>query len=166
MVRIRLLLVAMVALVSTRVDAQSRPVEVGADLGFQWETGSDVYVLNIPASQFRVGLPVGEQITLEPRVQFALFGGDGADGVLDLTAALRYDFGGGARATPYLAVLPEMIATFGDFSGTEFGLGAAFGLQFGRSERFAWRTEIGATRFFDADVTLVRGLLGLTFYTH
>ena len=166
MVRVPLLLAAIVALFSSGLGAQSRPVEVGADLGFQWEPDSDVYVLSIPAQQLRVGVPVGLRGTVEPRVQFALFGGDGADGVLDLAVALRYDLTDAPGTAPYVAIVPEMLATFGDFSGTEFGLGAAFGLHFGRTERLAWRAEAGVSRFFDADATLVRGLLGLTFYTH
>jgi hypothetical protein len=166
MVRIPLLLVALAALAFTGLEAQSRSVEVGADLGFQWDPDSDVYLVSIPAQQLRVGLPVGQRGTVEPRVQFALFGGDGADGVLDLALALRYDLGDGPGTLPYVAIVPEMLATFGDFSGTEFGLGAAFGIHFARSERFAWRTEVGVSRFFDADATLLKGLVGLTFYVH
>lgn len=159
------LALAVPSLIASTAVAQDRPTEAGIDMGLQWYPDADVALIALPAAQLRLGFPLGQRLTLEPRTQFLLITGGGTDGVLNVAAGLRYDFAGAQASTsPYVVALPEVLLTFGDGSTSDFAIGAGLGVQFARSERMAWRVEGSVSRFLDAKTTRIGGLLGATVY--
>ncbi len=151
--------------------AQSAGLELGADVGagLMFGGGSTVFSLTTPTS-IRVGVPVGERMSIEPRFLLSLVTGEGETVTgIDLTPAFMLAFSE-ARRGPYVALLPQVtyVSAF-DESSTQFGLGAGIGLRMQQTERFGFRIEGQFIHSFEnddfIDTNELNALIGFTFFT-
>ena len=165
-----LVVAAATLIVPGQLAAQAqRGIELGTDIGAQYETGGETFLLSVPSTMLRVGFPLGDgQMRLEPRVQFQLASGDGTGGAVDGQLALRYGLGHDpARMQPYVLAYPEITAIFGDFGDdSQFGVGGGFGVLIPQGDRLAVRLEGTYSRLFDPGVNLIRGYVRISFFTN
>jgi hypothetical protein len=152
--------------------AQAGGVELGADvgLGLSFGGGSTVFTASTPTS-LRFGVPVGNTMSFEPRVNLVFASGEGDTFTnLSLTPALLFGFGGEARNGPYAAVLPSLslASGFGETS-TQFGAGAGIGVRRMSSDQFGLRFEAQFMHFFEnddiGDYNDLRALIGFSYFT-
>jgi hypothetical protein len=163
------LLVAVALVPLSQLAAQGRQgIELGTDIGAQYETGGETFLLSVPSTMLRVGFPLGDgRLRVEPRVQFQLVSGDGTGGAVDGQVALRYSLNGQPdRLQPYVLAYPEITAVFGDFGDkSQFGAGGGFGVLIPQGDQLAVRLEATYSRLFDPGVNLIRGSVGISFFT-
>ena len=71
-------LALVLSLIAAPLEAQSRGLELGADVGagLMFADGSTLFSLTTPTS-IRVGIPVGEKMAVEPRFLLSLVSGEG-----------------------------------------------------------------------------------------
>jgi hypothetical protein len=172
--RTRSLLTALVvSMAAAPAAAQSRGIELGADigLGVTFGGGSTFFTAMTPTS-LRFGLPAGELLTFEPRLSFVLASGEGETFTsLSLQPALMYALKGSSRNGPYLALLPsiDLSSGFGE-SESQFGAGAGIGVRMSRGEQFGLRVEGQFIHSFENDdfgsSNEINVLLGASFFTH
>lgn len=169
--RIAAVLCLVTAMGSAPAAAQSRGLELGADvgLGFSFGGGSTFFDIGAPTS-LRVGFPIGRNLGFEPRLGFTLVSGEGETfTTLNMTPALLYALRDRSQGL-YLAALPSAYLSSG-FGETEsqLGLGVGVGVRMPRGDRFGLRLEGQFSHFFDSDAfggyNELRALLGVSFTT-
>jgi hypothetical protein len=163
---------AVVLSLASPISAQSRGIELGADVGIgvTSRNGSTVFSVATPTS-FRLGMPVGNTMSFEPRVNF-FFGSGGGDAFtsIDATLALLMAARGDVQDGPYVALLPvlRLASGFGE-TVTQFGAGAGAGVRMSRGERFGLRVEGQFVHGFEnedvAGSNEFRALIGVSFFT-
>ena len=167
-----LTLVLALSLAAAPLAAQQQGVELGADVGagLMFADGSTLFSLTTPTS-IRVGVPVGQKMSVEPRFLLNLITGEGETVTgIDLTPAVMLALGPDARRGPYVALLPQLRYTsaFGE-SATQFGAGAGVGVRIRKSERFGFRVEGQFMHNFENDdffgTNEINALIGFSFFT-
>lgn len=152
--------------------AQSRGLELGADVGagLMFADGSTLFSLNTPTS-IRVGIPVGEKMAVEPRFLLSLTSGEGETVTsIDITPAVMLALGPDARQGLYVTLLPQLryASAFGE-SASQFGAGAGVGVRIRKTERFGFRVEGQFLHNFENDdffgTNELNALLGFSFFT-
>lgn len=152
--------------------AAAQGVELGVDLGLGYGFDSEVFDISAPTA-FRVGFPVGEAMTIEPRTTLSFASGNGATLMtLAVQGAIMYPFAGDRREGAYVAALPTiaLLKFEEDFLGidetaTQFSLGGGVGVRIPQGERLGLRLEAQLVHNFDAEATELRGLFGVSFWT-
>ena len=165
-------LALVLSLIAAPLEAQSRGLELGADVGagLMFADGSTLFSLTTPTS-IRVGIPVGEKMAVEPRFLLSLVSGEGETvSSIDLTPAIMLALGPDPRQGLYVALLPQLryASAFGE-SASQFGAGAGVGVRIRKSERFGFRVEGQFLHNFENDDFFgsndVNALLGFSFFT-
>ena len=147
-------------------------VELGADVGVGVNSANGSIVFNVATpTSFRVGMPVGRAVSLEPRINLVFAAGEGDTfTTLDLSPAILIAVGEGMRSGTYVALLPEiaLVSGFGE-TASRFGAGAGIGVRLQRSETFGLRIEGQFVHAFENDdfasMNRVRALIGFSFFT-
>jgi hypothetical protein len=170
------LLVALVALLPwNSAHAQSRPIELGTDLGvsFDFSGGETVTSVTVPTSVLRVGFWMNDRVSIEPNVSFSWvhFSDVSATNVNGALALLYHFNTDASRTRPYVAVFPginHFDSGIGD--ATQFYAGAGLGALFPLQERLAFRAEalyshnFATDTFGSSDEAAAR--IGLSFFTN
>ena len=135
--------------------AQSRPIELGTDLGVSFDFGgsSTLTTVSIPTSTLRVGFWMTDRVSIEPNVGFTWLHVSGESlTTIDAALALLYHFNADAsRARPYITVFPGLTHFNSDGSTTQFYAGAGLGVLLPMQERLALRLEGRYTHLFSGD---------------
>ena len=151
--------------------AAQEGLELGADVGagLMFGGGSTVFSITTPTS-IRVGIPVGEKMSIEPRFLLNLQTGEGETVTgLNLTPAVLFAFSE-ARSGPYAALLPQVryVSAFGE-SSTQFSAGAGLGVRIRKADRFGFRIEGQFIHAFEnddfIDTNSLNALIGFSFFT-
>jgi hypothetical protein len=167
-----LAMVLSLSLLAAPLAAQSKGLELGADVGagLTFGGGSTFFTVTTPTS-VRVGVPMGDRMSIEPRFLISLITGEGETVTsFDLTPAFLLAFRD-ARSGPYVALLPQVsyVSAF-DESATQFSAGAGIGIRIQQTDRFGFRVEGQFIHGFEnddfSDSNEVNALLGFTFFTH
>lgn len=165
-----------VALLPVGASGQSAgTIEFGTDLVLGLARSDDtptVTSLSLPASTFRVGFHVSDELAIEPRLAATLTWTDGHSSTrLQLGGALMYSvaesvylFGeGGFTRVSFDASQNSDSASQGYFGG-------GLGLRRSLDERLGLRWEFGATVFPETDDfrgrTVLGASMGVSFFTH
>ena len=159
----------------------SRPLELGIDAGVTIGIDDDAFTtIDIPVQAFRIGFPITNRASLEPKIRINLVTGDGGTatsyrGELGLLYHLGSDRYPGAYHRAGLYVRPFVgIAGFNfddddsDLDGSDASglLGAGIGYKFPLVSRLSTRLEANFAHYFgDADATEIGLLAGLSFFT-
>lgn len=152
--------------------AQERGLEFGADIGLGFESvgEGDFFTAGTPVS-LRVGVPIGERFSIEPRLGFSLLSGEGSSfTTLDLQGAVLARVTGDAQNEGvYVVALPQL--SYLDFdveSTTQFAFGGGAGVRFPYDDRMAFRVEAQFVHAFETDELAgsdaILGLFGITFF--
>ncbi len=168
------LLVAIALLPLSQLSAQSKPLELGTDMGvsFDFGGGSTLTTVSIPTSTLRVGLWMSDQVSIEPNVGLTWMHASGESlTTIDAALAFLYHFNADAsRARPYVAVFPGLTHFNGDGSTTQFYAGAGLGVLLPMQERFAVRLEGQYRhRFSNDELGSSDGAaarIGFSYFTH
>jgi hypothetical protein len=161
---------------STSLLGQSRPVELGLDLGIEFDItddpGPNRTVIALPAQRLRVGLFASQQFSIEPSVSFSLV--DVSDVSLiegSLNLLLAYHFTADReRPRVYLQAGGGLnLIDFEDESDAQFRVGGGLGVKIPAGDRFAVRLEADYFRSFESDLrygtNTILGLIGFSFFT-
>lgn len=171
-----LLAIALVVITATTASAQTpKPLELGMDAGVTIAFGDlDYTSIDIPASAFRVGFPVGTRTSLEPKLGLHVRSGDGDTftsyraqlGLLYHLGSRRYP-GAYHRAGMYVRPFVGIDgATAGDNDVTSGLLGVGLGVKVPLVSRLSSRFEVNFAHLFgDFDTNEVGLLAGLSFFT-
>lgn len=164
--------VALVLATPAVLSAQ-KPLELGVDAELRY-TNSDPSItsLTFPNGSFRVGIPAGEHLVVEPRVTFQ-YGHSQGNTVtfIDLQIGVPWMVTPDrTRSSVYVRPFVNLFHVAGALDATQFGLGGALGVRLPGGDRIAFRLEAGyrhnlATDSFQG-LDIVFGLLGISFFTH
>lgn len=177
---VALSLVALTMFAASAASAQQRRAPAAPPPRL-WELGVDaalslglddprVTTLSIPAANFRAGVFINPEWSIEPSLSLTYVKVEGFD------ATTLYEIGVGALyhlstvrtrsqmyIRPFLALAGVSAAGASD---SDIGLGAGFGIKWPRlGGRLAWRGEANLARFLDAEQTSLNLLFGVSFFT-
>jgi hypothetical protein len=168
------LLVAAVALLPlSRLAAQSKPIELGTDIGMSLDFGGGTLTtVSIPTSSLRVGFWMNDRVSVEPNLGFTWlhFSGENIT-TLDAAVALLYHFNTDpSRARPYVTVFPGLTHLSAGASSTQFFGGAGLGVLLPLQERLAARLEGQYSHTFSSDEVgsgnTVAARIGFSYFSH
>jgi hypothetical protein len=172
------------ALVSSSLQGQDRPIELGVDAGVSIGFGDNsVTVISIPVQAFRIGFFVDDKVSIEPKFGLTTITGNG-DTFTSYAAELgllyhfyrererdvrgRVIYGGpGPRSSFYVRPFVGIVGSNGpggDDSDAVLGIGV--GMKVPLVNRLAARFEANfAHQFGDPDFNQLGLLAGLSFFT-
>ena len=159
----------MVFLVTVGAPAQS-PIELGTDasIGILFNGGT-LFSISAPIGQFRAGFRSGDNITLEPRGSLDILSGEGSTlTVFSGGLHVLYNLRSSSDSNSRLYVTGGGNIIFVDGSGasnTDVQLGGGLGVRIPVVDRLAWRLEGRLDHQFDASVTSLTGIFGISFFT-
>jgi hypothetical protein len=169
---------ALMAFVVTAIPlaAQSKPIELGIDGGFEYKVNSPtVLQLGLPIQSFRVGFTAGRTVSIEPNVLVNYLKVEGAAGVFQFRpelGVLLHFSSETNRSRGYFRPFAGM--TFTSFSGgggsfNQFYLGGGVGVKVPvKGSRLATRFEGGIRHGLEGDLasaTSIYALFGFSFFT-
>lgn len=167
------LALVVLALTAAPLAAQN-PLELGIDAGIAVRLNDPSgFAFTFPTGHFRVGIPAGQKLSIEPKVSISYVKFSGADAFMDIGTELGVLFhfkpaGEGSR--PYLR--PFAGLEYSDLGGvlgsdTDFHAGAGIGVKLPmKATRMAWRLEGGLVKGLeDGGETGFFALIGLSFFT-
>lgn len=162
-----------VSVFAPQLAAQSRPVELGVDMGalVDFGNGETDTFFDLPTGVLRVGLWMNDKISIEPNfwVSVAHVGGE-TNTRFSVAPALLYHFKTDrTMMRPYVAVFPGIYHQSGG-GGSQFFVGGGLGALFPMQERLAFRAEATFSHFFEtdtfSDLNEVGLRLGFSFFTN
>lgn len=131
--------------------AQSRPIELGLDAGFDYKLNSPhLTTIGLPIQDLRVGFGVSDQISLEPRVSFNYLKPENVDAVwtLSLGAGLLFHLNE-IRQGVYLRPFGSWNhIDAGGASASQFAAGGGVGIKTGTG-RVIGRFEVAYAHAFE-----------------
>jgi hypothetical protein len=170
-----LLVVAAALFPFSALTAQSRPIELGTDLGvaFDFAGGETMTTVSLPTAVLRVGFWMNDRISIEPNVNFTWVHIDGGSSTnVNGALALLYHFKTDVtRTRPYITVFPGINHFDSDFGdATQFFAGGGLGVLVPMQERLAFRAEALYSHNFESDdvggFDEVAARFGFSFFTH
>lgn len=166
------LLVA-VAVFAPQLAAQSRPVELGVDMGalVDFGNGETSTFFDVPTGVLRVGFWMNDKISIEPNLWLSVahVGGE-TNTRFSVAPALLYHFKTDrTMMRPYLAVFPGIYHQSGG-AGSQFFAGGGLGALFPLQEQLAFRAEALFSHYFESDnfsdLNELGLRLGFSFFTN
>ena len=156
--------------------AQSRPIELGIDGGFEYKVNSPtVLTLGLPIQSFRAGFPAGRTASIEPNVTFNYVKVEAAPSFLQFRPELGVLLHFSSETNQSRGFFrPFVGATFthvgsGGGSDNQFYLGGGVGVKVPvKATRLAARFEGGIRHGFEGDLasaTSIYALFGFSFFT-
>jgi hypothetical protein len=162
-----------VSVLAPQLAAQSRPIELGVDMGVLVDFGggeTDTY-FDLPTGVLRAGLWMNDKISIEPNlwVSVAHIGGE-TNTRFSVSPALLYHLKTDrTMMRPYVAVFPGIYHQSGG-GGSQFFAGGGVGALFPMQERMAFRAEALFSHFFEtesfSDFNELGLRLGISFFTN
>lgn len=179
--RISLTLVGL-SLISSPLQSQDRPVELGLDAGVTIGFGDNsTTVINIPVQAFRIGFFFGDHVSVEPKFGLSTVTGNGDTFTsYDTELGVLYHFyrertrmgrviypAPGPRSSFYVRPFVGLVGFNGPGDDdSDAVLGAGVGMKVPLINRLAARFEANfAHRFADPDFNQLGLLAGLSFFT-
>jgi hypothetical protein len=168
-----LLVVALGSLLSGSLAAQSKPIELGLDMGLAIDFGggaTNTY-FDLPTGVLRAGLWMTDKVSIEPNLWVSIsHAGGGTDTRFSVAPALLYHFKTDpTMMRPFVAVFPGLYHQSGG-GGSQFFAGAGLGALFPMQERLALRAEALFTHYFSSDsfsdFNELGVRVGFSFFTH
>ena len=162
-------------LVPAHTLAQGTIVELGVDAGFEFDindNAENTTSIAVPVRQLRVGVFVGDNFQIEPRVSFAFTEiADISATELGLQLAFVYNSGDPDRTRFFvLAGGGFDLIDIESESDTQWGVGGGIGVKIPVGSRFAMRIEGDYIRAFESDhftsAHVILGLIGFSFFTN
>ncbi len=166
------LLVA-VSLLAPPLAAQSRPIELGVDLGALVDFGggeTDIF-FDVPTGVLRVGLWMNDRVSIEPNLWATIVHfDDETNTAFSFAPALVYHLKTDrSMMRPFVTVFPGIYHQSGG-GGSQFFVGGGLGALFPMQERLAFRAEATFSHFFEtdsfSDLNELGLRLGLSFFTN
>jgi hypothetical protein len=168
-----LLVVALGSLWGGSLAAQSKPIELGLDMGLALDFGggaTNTY-FDLPTGVLRAGLWMTDKVSIEPNLWVSISHAGGVtNSAFSVAPALLYHLKTDrTMMRPYVAVFPGIYHESGGF-GSQFFAGAGLGALFPMQEQLALRAEALFSHYFSSDnfgSSNELGLrLGFSFFTH
>ena len=158
------------------VAAQSKPVELGIDGGFEYKVNSPTdLTLGLPIQSFRVGFPAGRTVSIEPNVTFNYVKVEATPSFLQFRPELGVLLHFSSETNRSRGFFrPFVGATFshigsGGGSANQFYVGGGVGVKVPLNvSRLAARFEGGVRHGFEGDfasATSIYALFGFSFFT-
>lgn len=147
-------------------------VELGLDAGLSISSidsdfdTDNIFEASIPIQRVRAGFFLSPKIEIEPAVSLTIIdAGDETLTVALLATDLLIHFGEDTEVSRFfVAVGPSLaIIDVGDFSETQFALGADIGVKTPASNQLLFRIAAGYTRWFETDDSFAVNEFGLSF---
>jgi len=166
------LLIPLVFLASA-LAAQGRPIELGIDGSVEVAESNDLTTtsVGIPAQSLRVGVPLSDRVSLEPRISFTFVSVEGSNSTVVIpTLGLVYNFvTDPARTRPFVRPFAAFISIGNGTSTSQAIVGGAVGVRIPMGSRLAGRLELQGAYGFETDtrpsLTSVAALFGVSFFT-
>lgn len=168
-----LLVVTLAILLGGTAFAQSKPVELGIDMGVTMDFGggeTDTY-FDIPTGVLRAGLWMSDKVSIEPNLWVSVsHAGGGTDTRFSVAPALLYHLKTDrARMRPFVAVFPGIYHQSGG-AGSQFFAGVGLGALFPMQEQLALRADAVFSHYFSSDnfgdFNELGLRIGFSFFTH
>jgi hypothetical protein len=143
------------------------------DMELDYVTNSpSTTLMTFPNGSFRVGIPISENVSFEPKILFQYFHASGQS-----ATALKLQLGfpwvispGRTHSSVYVRPFVNYTRLSGGGSVSQWALGGGLGYRIPQGDRMAWRLEAGFFHSLENDNFTSRdtifGLLGISFYTH
>lgn len=169
----RLLPVIMMVVCAPGLRAQ-KALELGMDAEFDYRLNDpNVTALTLPNGSFRVGIPAGGGMVVEPRItfQYAHASGQSATAI-ELQLGILWALSSARpRGGAYIRPFVDYLHLGGGGSASQFALGGGVGVRLPQGDgRLGWRLEAGFQHSMENDnfasSDLIFGLLGISFFTH
>lgn len=149
-----------------------RPIELGIDGGvFFGLDDPKVTIVALPVQSFRIGFPITEKMTIEPRASInSIHGGGASFTAYNFEVGLVYSrsgdrVGSGLYGRPFVGISGVNTSGGGDDNDAHAGLGVGLRIPFA-DRRLATRMEANyAHRFSDPGSNQIGLLIGLSFFT-
>ncbi len=168
------LLVGVVLLVPTLLNAQGQPVELGVDGGLDISfNGRTSTTFQLPISSLRAGFFLSDAVSLEPAVSVNYVKIEEVDAIYTLgleLGALVHFISDRSRSQPYFRPFAgfQLLAAGGE-SVSQFHAGGGFGVKVPVANQLAVRLEAGFQHAFEnEDLSGGNGIIaavGLSFFT-